>query len=519
MPSLARDSARHVVIDQRAGHYLCFPDVCLGDAGRLVCVYREGDQHVATRSRLLARTSDDLGATWSGGHVLLEDGGHCPRITRLPGSRLAGSRLLVIDDHSQSLYESTDNADSFRRIQCRGAYIPLPDRIMPLPDGTLLTTGHTHRGEHSRPTIGQAPSEQMTFLSRDGGVKWRSHSVLAYDPRLVLCEGSMTALADGTLLALMRENSFVHEPMYACRSTDNGATWSDPRPTPLIGHRPCLGLTPGGRLLVTYRNVGPDGGTAAWLGDLEELETDFRVHGLHPAPDNPRPTPEGLLISNDEGPDRCVRYALRPITDPEASRAELDVEVLAHHGQDNACGVHFCGWWRITPSALLPPGDAQPLPLEPGRPVRLGLRYAPGRVSALLDGQPVLSLDAPAARIANRPILIGHASLSRGNGGSQLWRALSLSISEPRYLRDYAWRWDHAQGHPDAWARARVLELANDRHARFGDYGYSGWAALPDGRYFCAFHHGGGDAPDYDPGRSSHVRGAWIEESDFTPTP
>jgi hypothetical protein len=54
--------------------------------------------------------------------------------------------------------------------------------------------------------------------------------------------------------------------MYAVLSTDGGNTWSLPRPTPLIGHRPSLGLTRTGQLLVTYRNVGPDPGTAACWG-------------------------------------------------------------------------------------------------------------------------------------------------------------------------------------------------------------------------------------------------------------
>ena len=72
--------------------------------------------------------------------------------------------------------------------------------------------------------------------------------------------------------------------MYAVLSEDGGATWTLPRPTPLIGHRPTLGLTRAGNLLVTYRNVGPDPGTAAWSGSVEELLTDFTVAGRVPDP-------------------------------------------------------------------------------------------------------------------------------------------------------------------------------------------------------------------------------------------
>ena len=96
---------------------------------------------------------------------------------------------------------------------------------------------------------------------------------------------------------------------------------------------------------------------------------------------------------------------------------------------------------------------------------------------------------------------------------------MSLSISEPRLGRDYAWSWDHTQGLPDAWIDARVLELQNDRQANPADFGYSGWAELPgdnnDGQFFCAYHHGGGEEPGYREGYSSYVAGTWFGEDDF----
>ena len=52
MPSISDDSSRHVVIDSRPGHYICFPDVRRTGDGRLLCVYRQSDQHVASRADL-----------------------------------------------------------------------------------------------------------------------------------------------------------------------------------------------------------------------------------------------------------------------------------------------------------------------------------------------------------------------------------------------------------------------------------------------------------------------------------
>jgi len=515
MPSISGDPSRHVTIDSHPGHYLCFPDVRMVGGGRLLCVYRQSDQHVAQRADLLFKTSDDLGKTWSPRQYLNTAVGHCARITQLDDGR-----ILVLDDHSQCQFWSLDNARTFHRAPYTGAYMPLPDRVLTLAPGHFLTTAHTHRGEQARPKIRQAPSEQMVYASGNQGAAWRAYSVLAFDPNLVLCEASMTRLPDGRILALMRENSFVFEPMYFCLSADNGATWSDPRPTPVAGHRPTLGLTPSGKLLVTYRNVGPDGGTAAWMGTLDDLDNDYQVHGLHPSPDNPRLTPEGLLIENAPGLDNAVRYALRPMSDPERARAEFTAELTVAEAQEKACAVHFAGWWRFEPGLILPPGkDVPPIPVTPGQPVRISLRYAPGAVEATVNGREAGTYPANALAAETRAVLFGNASTQEQNGGRHLWKSVSLSISEPRYDREYSWRWAPSRGMPDAYVQARVLELANDRQANPGDYGYSGWDTLPDGRYFCAFHHGGGDLPGYEPSRSSHVRAAWFTDSDFTPTP
>jgi len=513
MPSLDRLHDRHVVIDKRPGQYCAFPDVCLTAEGGLLCVYREADRHVASRSMLLLRESRDFGRSW--GDIRILDGrqGHCPRI-----SRLSGDAIAVIEDMNRSLYISYDHGRTFAARPLSGPSLPIPDRLLELDPETWLTTAHTHRGTHPEPKTGQARTEQMVCQCSHRGAAFGHLSVMACDPCLALCEASMTRLPDGRILSLLRENSMVYEPMYACLSEDDGKTWSLPMPTPLIGHRPCLGVTSSGKLLVTYRAIGPDGGVAAWMGDVDGLLSDFAVHGRTPSPDNPRLTGEGLVIENAAGPDACARYCLRPMTDPEYAEARTTFEVRADAALSDGCGVRFGLWWRIFPDRIEPEGlPPIPLPiLGEGQFHSLGFRYKNGRVALTVGGkrQAVVAVDPKSA--ATRPFVFGTVSPASQNGGRHVWKSITHRVIEPRYGRDRRFAWDFTMGLPDAWAKANTLEIANDRFAAAMDYGYSGWIELPDGRFFCAYHFGGGLEEGYEPGLSSHIRGTWIEPGDFS---
>lgn len=553
MPSLTSRPERHVVIDRRAGHYLCFPDVCLTGTGALLCVYNEFDRHVGTRRRLMLRRSEDGGKTWSAPRLLSAWESHCPRISRLPDGG-GGWAYVIADDHGPTLYWSADDGQSWVSHTGEGLGHGLIDRILPLDEGgeVLFATGHLHRGSQPQPKIRQAPTEQMGYVSRNRGRRWEAFSLVASEKCLVLCEASVirlpvkdskaskdskTAKASQPprLLALLRENSFVGEPMYCALSEDGGATWGAPVPTPLIGHRPTLGHTRSGKLLVTYRCVGPDPGTKAWLGTLDELCSGFRVHGLHPDENNPKLLREGLLVANEAGPDSPVRYALRPITDPEFATASLQAEVLVREADLNGCGLHLGMWWKLYPDCLVPDCDldnegnqALPVEYEPGVFHTIRVDYEPGLCRLFVDGEPRGAY--PVDRMAGdtRPILAGAIARKEQNACVALWRKLSLSIREPNLPggpRAYDWAWDHASGEtPDAWIDARVLELRNDRQASPADFGYSGWVELPGakgktsrkgGHFFCAYHHGGGDQPGYQPGLSAHVAGTWFSENDF----
>ncbi|WP_147820823.1 sialidase family protein [Salidesulfovibrio onnuriiensis] len=514
MPSISDNAKRHVVIDRRARHYLCFPDICATPSGRLIVAYNEYDQHVGNRRFLLTKHSDDNGATWSEPRIVRSERSHCPRLTRLGDGHI----LLLEDMHKAALW-SSDNGNNWAEVKTSGIQHGLIDRVLEIDAETLLTAAHSHRGTHAHPAIRQAPAEQMVYISENRGQVWKPLSVMANDRNLVLCEASMCRLEDGRIIALLRENSFVYEPMYLCVSSDNGNTWSDPRPTPLIGHRPTLGLTPSGKLLVTYRDVGPDRGTAAWLGSLEELD-DFRVHGH--APGAPSLTEEGLRVVSGPGAEEVVRYALRPLTDPRHATAEMEVEVRVDLAGENGCGLRFAGlWWMLFPDRIVPRPAREDMespegvPLPEGRFNVIRLAYDRGRCSLLVNGEERLALDVPGDDAETRPILFGAPYPFEDNAVDCTWKRVRLQTEEPGYHRKYSWSWQSEDGLPDQWKRDHVLELKNDRDANPGDFGYSGWVSLPDGRLLCAYHHGGSDEEGYQPGKSARILGTFFSEEDF----
>ncbi len=522
MPSLTNAADRHVVIDRRAGHYLCFPDVCLADDGTLLCVYNEFDQHVGTRRRLLVKESRDQGRTWGTRRILWAVDSHCPRL-----SKLADGTLLITDDAGPTLLWSTDHGRTWADQPGTGLGHGLIDRVLELGGQTLFTAGHLHRGSQPRHKIRQAPTEQMAYVSRNLGRSWEPFSVMANEKCLVLCEASVIRLpgpsrGDGgeedapRLLALMRENSFVGEPMYFCFSGDGGANWSAPAPTPLIGHRPTLAWTRSGRLLVTYRDVGPDPGTKAWLGGLDELCSDFAVHGLHPHAGSAVLASDGLLVRSESGPEAPVRYFLRPITDPERAHVEFEAEVHVRHADVSGCGIRLGLWWKLFPDCIMPEAEgAGAYAWSPDRPHTVRIAYEPGLCRLFVDGEPCGEYPVDPLDGDTRPILVGAVSRKADNACEALWRRMSLVIHEPGLGRAYSWRWEHTQGLPDAFIQNRVLELKNDRLASPADFGYSGWTETGDGEFFCAYHHGGGDEPGYVPGESAYILGTRFCENDF----
>lgn len=510
MPSIDHKTDRHGIIDRRDGEYICFPDVLFAD-GRLIVAYNEADRHVTPDRRALrVRNSMDNGATWSEIIRVSETISHCPRLVKLQADE------ILISDISNRFYRSTNNGLTWKERTVSGLSHDMLDRIIDLGEGVYLTTGHTHRGTADQPAIRQAPPEQMVFRSDNQGQDWLPISVIGRERNLALCEASMILLPDGRIAAIMRENSFVYEPMYVSFSDDAGDTWSTPAPTPLIGHRPTMGLIPDGRLLITYRNVGPDMGTCAWLGSLEELLSDFKVQGRHENPANPVLTKEGLRVRNHAGANSVVRYALRPFTDPRSAKATLEAEIKVDQAEKNGCGLRLGVWWRIGPDYIQPEmKDIHPISIPAGQFNIIRLEYDSGRITLFINNEARANITVEEDQADTRPIMFGAPYPFEENAVDCTWKRIRQSLEEPWVRRCYRWEWRAEDGLPDQWALDNILELKNDRYAAAPDFGYSGWTALTDDAFFCVHHFGGGTEEGYKPLFSSHIIGTRFYLSDF----
>ncbi len=100
--------------------------------------------------------------------------------------------------------------------------------LMLMPDGSIQGTMYGHYASDTK-------YRSIWVKSIDGGANWTVVSTIAYNPLIgseSFCEPVVTRCADGSLLCVMRVGT--NNPLYQCRSKDNGLTWSTPVTLPGI---------------------------------------------------------------------------------------------------------------------------------------------------------------------------------------------------------------------------------------------------------------------------------------------
>jgi predicted neuraminidase len=173
---------------------------------------------------------------------------------------------------------SEDNGHSFGPIKTlfdqEGTFIRQP--IVVLDNGEWLLPVfycHTTKG---RKWTGHRDTSAVK-ISKDEGNTWEEYEV----PNSTGCvHMNIEKLDDGTLLALFR--SRWADYIYSSYSTDNGRTWSEPKPTELPNNNSSIQFTKlaNGHLALVFNNMNAENCTerrASLYDDIEDEENEENV--------------------------------------------------------------------------------------------------------------------------------------------------------------------------------------------------------------------------------------------------
>ena len=240
--------------------YEAWPDLIKTESGKLICAFTECNHHNdRNNSRIVVTESLDRGRTWSKKRAISETSQSDRHFNNCRLSRLLDGRLALICDRPGKDEDGDGSeiyiwyADSEGVCWSKPVVLPfcgiVPDRLNQLKSGRLLICAHYASQESGR-------LEEYLWYSDDGGKTWSDRVTVASDERYNLCEACILECEDGTLVALLRENSFLGYDMFKAISHDGGESWDGVYNTPISGvHRPTAGFLQDGRVMITHRFI------------------------------------------------------------------------------------------------------------------------------------------------------------------------------------------------------------------------------------------------------------------------
>jgi len=269
------------------------------------------------------RISEDGGLTWAT-HVEKPDF-YLTSIVKLPDGRLLGmSYITYWMDARQASCHYWISSNRGRNWEPHTGVVKMPQdmakvhknwggmlfhrAMLVMPDGSL-------QGPMYGMYAGDAKYRVIWVKSVDQGANWSVVSTVAYNPKYEGWEGfgepCVVKAADGSLLMVMRVQSFF--PLYQCRSTDGGLTWSTPTMLPGVASEdthsvdPDLTLMTNGTLVLSYGRpktrmlFSLDGSGYGWGNLTDTFHTGSGYTGVREV------SPDRLLLITENSPHKRVK--------------------------------------------------------------------------------------------------------------------------------------------------------------------------------------------------------------------
>jgi len=289
---LDRESSRQVVVDREEGQYLGHPTtVLLEDGKTILAVYPKGHG----RGEIVFKKSLDGGLTWSDRITVPESwktSKEVPTIYRVEDAHGRKRLIMFSGLYPARMAVSEDDGETWSGLEMLGDWggIVVMSSVVPLRTGKGHYMALFHDDMRYFTSDGQAKydedrkhNDQRLFtlyktFSYDGGLNWSYPEVILSRRDINLCEPGAIRSPNGKKIAvLLRENSRRANSQIIF-SSDEGKTWSEPRPLPneLNGDRHVLKYGPDGRLLCVFRDISP----ARARGDLNKIASERKVSNL-----------------------------------------------------------------------------------------------------------------------------------------------------------------------------------------------------------------------------------------------
>ncbi len=228
-----------ITIDQDSEYYLSFPDIIRSkkDLNIFFMVYRSGNSHHPTTSKLVLKKSTNKGRDWKTQQEFIlnmEDHKYvwnCPRLSYI------GDILYIVCDAKSSTFErqahfktmfltSTTEGDFFRMTDTPFPGM-VPDKIIPF-QGKYFCANHKVKNTRNELI-------QLISWSRDGKL-WYDTNIMAHDDTCQFCEASVVNIDDQYLIAYLRDNGGHKKNIYTVTSK-NGIEWTEPYKLEIFGQR------------------------------------------------------------------------------------------------------------------------------------------------------------------------------------------------------------------------------------------------------------------------------------------